>query len=202
MGDVTHRKRGLKFEKKQWVVFLPPKKKVDFRGSPRPCGGCRAWWVRWKSQHKKIVHLSPHVEKPFNLKAIKIFVPELKSNVFLCFRDSYVIYVWVMNILCTFHTSVYYGYITGVLLIPQSSSITGVSSSDFLMSYPKHCFMGSTVLKRHSQCIIQPQPNGRTNFKDPIYPTYLPNPSAQAGYDTKSIFKWSLAGLNSEFSFS
>ena len=28
------------------------------------------------------------------------------------------------------------------------------------------------------------------------------NPSAQAGYDTKSIFKQSLTGLNSEFSFS
>ena len=28
------------------------------------------------------------------------------------------------------------------------------------------------------------------------------NPSAQAGYDTRSIFKWSLTGLNSEFSFS
>ena len=31
---------------------------------------------------------------------------------------------------------------------------------------------------------------------------YLPNPSARAGYDTRSIFKWSLTGLNSEFSFS
>ena len=28
------------------------------------------------------------------------------------------------------------------------------------------------------------------------------NPSAQAGYDTRSIFKMSLTGLNSEFSFS
>ena len=28
------------------------------------------------------------------------------------------------------------------------------------------------------------------------------NPSAWAGYDTRSIFKWSLTGLNSEFSFS
>ena len=28
------------------------------------------------------------------------------------------------------------------------------------------------------------------------------NPSAQAGYNTRSIFKWSLTGLNSEFSFS
>ena len=28
------------------------------------------------------------------------------------------------------------------------------------------------------------------------------NPSTRAGYDTRSIFKWSLTGLNSEFSFS
>ena len=28
------------------------------------------------------------------------------------------------------------------------------------------------------------------------------NPSAHAGYDTRSIFKQSLTGLNSEFSFS
>ena len=32
--------------------------------------------------------------------------------------------------------------------------------------------------------------------------TYLPNHSARAGYDTRSIFKRSLTGLNSEFSFS
>ena len=30
----------------------------------------------------------------------------------------------------------------------------------------------------------------------------LPNPSAQAGYDTRSIFKRSLTGLNLGFSFS
>ena len=34
-----------------------------------------------------------------------------------------------------------------------------------------------------------------------VYPN-LPNPSARAGYDTRSIFKQSLTGLNSEFSFS
>ena len=28
------------------------------------------------------------------------------------------------------------------------------------------------------------------------------NPSARAGYDTRSVFKWSSTGLNSEFSFS
>ena len=32
--------------------------------------------------------------------------------------------------------------------------------------------------------------------------SYLPNPSAREGYDTRSIFKRSLTGLNSEFSFS
>ena len=31
--------------------------------------------------------------------------------------------------------------------------------------------------------------------------TLFTNPSAQAGYDTRSIFKRSLTGLNSEFSF-
>ena len=32
--------------------------------------------------------------------------------------------------------------------------------------------------------------------------TMFTNPSARAGYDTRSILKWSLTGLNSEFSFS
>ena len=32
--------------------------------------------------------------------------------------------------------------------------------------------------------------------------SYLPNPSTRAGYDTRSIFKRTLTGLNSEFSFS
>ena len=32
--------------------------------------------------------------------------------------------------------------------------------------------------------------------------SYLPNPSARAGYDTRSMFKRSLTGFNSEFAFS
>ena len=40
------------------------------------------------------------------------------------------------------------------------------------------------------------------NFKSTFLWSYLPNPSARAGYDTRSIFKRSLTGLNSEFSFS
>ena len=39
---------------------------------------------------------------------------------------------------------------------------------------------------------------------EPNYPTLtiFTSPSARAGYDTRSIFKWSLTGLKSEFSFS
>ena len=36
VSDITHRKRGLRFEKSQLVEFLPRKKKVDFRGSLWP----------------------------------------------------------------------------------------------------------------------------------------------------------------------
>ena len=41
-----------------------------------------------------------------------------------------------------------------------------------------------------------------TKFYSPFTNPYLPNPSARAGYDIRSIFKRSLTGLNSEFSFS
>ena len=40
------------------------------------------------------------------------------------------------------------------------------------------------------------------NLKLVYYEVLFTNPSARAGYDTRSIFKRSLTGLNSEFSFS
>ena len=50
----------------------------------------------------------------FNSKVIKGFVPELRSRyVFFVFQDSYVLCIYVMNILCTFHISVS-GYGTNV----------------------------------------------------------------------------------------
>ena len=36
VNDVTHRKRGLRFEKMQLVEFPPQKKKVDFESWARP----------------------------------------------------------------------------------------------------------------------------------------------------------------------
>ena len=58
---------------------------------------------RWKSQNRKNMYLSPYVEEPLNSKVIKSFVPKLRSrNCFFVFRDSYVLCIYVMNILCTF----------------------------------------------------------------------------------------------------
>ena len=71
----------------------------------------------------------------------------------------------------------------GVLLIAQSSR-TGAWRLDSLAFSPGHyywCWCSRGYLLTLS---------------------YLPNPSARAGYDTRSIFKRSLTGLNSEFSFS
>ena len=51
----------------------------DLRRGPHVVGG------RWKSQHRKIVYHSPYVEKPFNSKVIKSFVPELRSRKMLYF---------------------------------------------------------------------------------------------------------------------
>ena len=42
---------------------------------------------------------------------------------------------------------------------------------------------------------------GMTEDFSNFYLILFTNPSAQAGYDTRSIFKRSLTGLNSEFSF-
>ena len=101
------------FEEIQLVESCGPKKKGDFHHLamalwrvPHVLGG-----GRWKSQHRKIVPLS-HVEKPLNSKVIKCFIPELRSRyVFFMFQDSYVLCIYVMDILCMFHIFLY-GYVT------------------------------------------------------------------------------------------
>ena len=50
----------------------------------------------------------------------------------------------------------------GVLRIPPNSCITGTSSSDCWVSYPGHSLRGLTPLHSYSQCILQPQPTGRS----------------------------------------
>ena len=78
------------FEKSQLVELSLAvwRRRVTFASLQWPCGKCHTCWVRgrWKSQHRKIVPLSPYVEKPSNSKVIKSFVPELRSRkCFSCF---------------------------------------------------------------------------------------------------------------------
>ena len=69
----------------------------------------------------------PYVET-FNSKVIKGFVPELRSRyVFFVFRDSNVLCIYFMNIICTFHTSVS-GYVTDEF--PPRSKLVELNQSN------------------------------------------------------------------------
>ena len=63
--------------------------------------GAHVVWGRWKSQ----VYLSPYVEKSFNSKVIKSFVPELRSRKcfcvsgFLCALWTFYVHIRVMGML-------------------------------------------------------------------------------------------------------
>ena len=117
-NDITHRKCAEdfgRFWKSQLVEMRPASEEDGWLSLARGdlCGGCHTC-SRWKSQNRKIVPLSPYVEKPLNSKVIKSFVPEQRSRqVFFVFRDSYVlcyIYIYIyMNIMSFSHIHVY-GY--------------------------------------------------------------------------------------------
>ena len=77
-----------------WVESCLGRRRLTFACSPKP-GQWPLWRVphvleggsRWKSPNRKDEYLSPYVEKPFNLKVIKSFVPELRSRkCFSCFE--------------------------------------------------------------------------------------------------------------------
>ena len=90
-NDVMHRKRarrilGIWEKSVSWVLaskeegWLSELAEALLRVLHVLVGG------RWKSLHRKIVYLSPYLEKPLNSKVIKSFVPELGSRkCFLCF---------------------------------------------------------------------------------------------------------------------
>ena len=103
VSDITHRKRGLRFEKSQKVEFHRLKKTFDFRSSPRPCGGCRAWWgADGKVVIERLCLSLPYVEKPFNSKVIKSFAPELRN------RKCFFFFFCVSGFLC--YLCVRYGH--------------------------------------------------------------------------------------------
>ena len=92
VNDVMHRKRTRRIlgdlKKSVELSLAVWRRRVTFASSQWPCGRCHTCWGggRWKSQHRKIVPLSPYVEKPLSSKVIKSFVPELRSHkYFSCF---------------------------------------------------------------------------------------------------------------------
>ena len=57
----------------------------------------------------------------FNSKVIKGFVPELRScYVFFVFRDSYVLCIYVTNILCIFRISVSWVWYKYIIVLQES----------------------------------------------------------------------------------
>ena len=59
-----------------------------------------------------------------------------------------------------------------VLHIPQSSSITGTSPSDCLVSNPGRSLMSLTPLQRISQSTLHPQPTGQSRHFLGIFTMY------------------------------
>ena len=117
VNGVMHRKRAWRIRgilKKSIELRTKHRtRRVDFRDSQRPdelaCYGRRTRWG-WGVDGKVIIERLcislPYIET-FNSKVIKGFVPELRSrNAFFVFRDSYVLCIYVTNILCTFRISV------------------------------------------------------------------------------------------------
>ena len=78
LGDVTHLKRGLRFEKKQWVELPPRKKKVDFQNWAKPDDfvrygrralvGLKAEDVKAVTIERLCLSLSLLMSKPLNSK--------------------------------------------------------------------------------------------------------------------------------------
>ena len=102
---------GGDLKKVSWV--LPREKTVDSRLLAEALCRVRTWCgADRKVIIERLCISLPYVET-FNSKVIKGFVPELRSRyVFFVFRDSYVLCIYVMNILCTFHISVSWGLYT------------------------------------------------------------------------------------------
>ena len=103
------------WEEEGWFSGLIVARRICALRAPRV--SCVESWRCKISQHRRIVSLSPYVEKPFNSKLIKSFVPVLRSRkCFFVFQDSYVIYIcplwtlWTFCVpvwICLFHVFMY-----------------------------------------------------------------------------------------------
>ena len=109
-NDVMHRKRarriwGIWEKSVSWVLASEEDSLLSGLTEIRPVVGGGVPHVveggRWKSHHRKIVYLSPYLEKPFNSKVIKSFVPEQRSR--KCFCVSGFLYaLWTFYVFFTY----------------------------------------------------------------------------------------------------
>ena len=163
---------------------------------------------RWKSQKRKIVPLLMS-KKNFKLKGNKKFCTWTKKSLrvfrisrFLC--SMLYIYEHYMSI----SDIVVSGYGTCVrrwILVKYACTIfIPLSWSTFLMRDNKHSKITGVFANSWSFSDYNPHAffflEGYQQMSRGLI--LFTNPSAWAGYDTRSIFKRSLTGLNSEFSFS
>ena len=116
INDITHRKRRLGSEKKSGSRVLASEED----GWLSELAEALQWvphvvWGRWKSQHRKIVYLPPHIKKPFNSKVIKSFVLDLRSRkCFSCFGipmlSTYELWTFYVHFTYPYHVWVCYRY--------------------------------------------------------------------------------------------
>ena len=66
---------------------------------------------RWKSQNRKIVPLSPYVEKPLDSKVMKSFVPELRSRKCFSYFEIPMFYVYIYIYIWTLYVHFAYAYL-------------------------------------------------------------------------------------------
>ena len=148
------------FWKSQLVEFCLRRRRLAFTCSLKPgqwpCGGCRTRsGADRKASIERLCISLPYVET-FNSKVIKGFIPELRScYVFFVFRDSYVLCIYVMNILCTFRMFMY-GYVSTASLqrskTPPPMSVLDVTLNSLMVRFRWYWSFGECGAPLHCHC--------------------------------------------------
>ena len=143
-NDVTHRKRVEdfgRFWKSQLVEMRPASGEYGWLSLARQSQASgfvkgAAWdgvGGSWKSQDRKIVPLSPYVEKPLNSKVIKSFVPEQRSH--KCFSS--------------FEIPMFYVYIY-IYIYEHYMSISHIAVSGYGTPLRARVVLGEVPMKEYS----------------------------------------------------
>ena len=193
----------VKFQKqlKKWVKsgLLSP----EISDSIRPVGSIRPRLYGLPKIHKDVVPLRPILSTVSSAQQkvaswlSSVLQPVLEHFSRFCIKDTFSFAKIIRNFIptdmfmCSFEVCSLYTN------VPLEETIEICCDVLFRSSLPKPTFPESVF----KHLINFATSSIEFSFNNIMYP-YLPNPSARAGYDTRSIFKRSLTGLNSELSFS